>query len=85
LLGPFPVVIRLLFAYTWKSFWRGRSVEKERERNTIAIMAAILLLPKMKELFPYTDTKAISSPKVFYAISEAIRLAEVIYAKVRKS
>ena len=59
------------------------SVEKERAKNTIAIMAAILLLPKLKEMEGPGVKRG--SPLWVARIADAISLAEEIYRAVGKS
>jgi hypothetical protein len=56
----------------------------ERNRNTIAIMAAILLLPRLKELLAQERTVRHNSPRWQYAVAEAVSIAEEIYEKVVK-
>ena len=57
-------------------------MEKDRERNTIAIMAAILLLPRLKEM----ETPGVrkGSPLWVSRIEDPIRLAEEILQRVSK-
>ena len=57
-------------------------MEKDRERNTIAIMAAILLLPKLKELLAQERGIRRNSPRWQSALAEAVSIAQEIYDRV---
>ena len=59
-------------------------MEKDRERNTIAIMAAILLMPKLKELLLHEKGIRRGSPRWTTALQEVVSVAEEIYGLVTR-
>lgn len=52
-------------------------MESDRHRDVILIAAAILMLPRMRELVPLRD-----SPALRCAVDDAVRLAEFLAKKI---